>query len=730
VAKLFVLNRVRVFSQLGLMAMALSAVAAACASSGKGGDGFGGASSSGGSGGSSGGSSGNCLTCSGSGATGPSPSAVALSTCTSSAKCNDISMAANVSCSGGDCVIVDTTGPGAVPASPASLFSSPSTSGGPCLVEPQDGTMFPNGWTRPRISYAPASSSQNVFQVRLHSDVEDADLVVYTTATNYTLPAPLWATLSKNLVGPQVSVTVTAASAAGGGAASSQTSSFTIASVPALGALIYWTSSSFATTGANAATTTELKGFHVGDEGTTVALTSAQVTQPVDAVPVSGADITSKRVGVYCIGCHTATPDGNYVAFTAQWPWPNALANVNSSADAGLAVGASPPWLTAGAAANLSPLTGPASAMPGVPFYDPPVVNQVMLGVQTFSGLHYTTGDRKVISALGAAQDSTSTTSPNIDTGVVSQLAWFDLEWNGIAGTTGFATAPCGTSPAPPGTCYPVQPSNGGWGIIARNGDSQSAGAPSWSHTTDQIAYTSTAGGTKDGRLDQPFQGTSGDIFTVPYNGGMGGTATPLPGASDPSFNEYYPAWSPDDQLIAFNRTASQYSMYNQPQAEVYVVPPLAAASCDGTAGAQCRLKANDPVACTNAKSPGVQNTWPKWAPLPNVATSGTAANAGADGKLYYYVTFSSTRPTACTMTAPGMAAAGALNTLCTSAQSAAAAGFAQLYVTPVVVDPANNNAITTYPAVYIWNQDAALNNLIPSWDYFPIAAGTTMSIQ
>jgi hypothetical protein len=726
VAKLFVLKRMRVFSQLGLLAMGLAAVVAACASSGK--SSGGGFSSSGGSGSGSGSGStggGDCITCSGNGGgnTTPGVGVVAQSTCTSAAKCSDFSSAAGVTCANGDCVNVDSTGPTPVPSNPASLFANPSTSGGPCLVEPQDGTMFPNGWTRPRISWAPAASSQNVFQVRIHSDSEDADLVVYTSNTNITLPAALWKTLSTSLVGPAVSVTVTAASASGGSAASSPTASFTISSVPALGALIYWTTESFD----NNATNTQLKGFHVGDEGTTVALTSSQVLQPVDAVPVDGGNITKGKVGVYCIGCHTSTPDGNYVAFTAQWPWPNALASVNST-DAGVAVGMPPPWLTGGAAANLSPLTGPASAN-GVTFYSPPVVNQVMLGVQTFSPSHYQTGDRKVVSALGASQNSLSITAANTFTGVISQLAWFDLEWAGTASTSGFATAPCGTNPGPPGACYPVEPSNGGWGIIARNGDTQSAGAPSWSHNldgkTDLIAYTSSDNGTKDGRLDMP--GTGGaDIFTVPYNAGAGGTATAVAGASDPAFNEYYPSWAPDDSLIAFNRVAAGNSMYNQPKAEVDVVESPNNVSCDGTTSGQCRLKANDPVACTGSVSPGVQNTWPKWAPLPNIESNGSAPNKGSDGKLYYYLTFSSTRATACTVTATS----GATNTLCTAAQSTAAVGRAQLYVTVVSVDPNNKNAITTYPAVYMWNQDAALNNLIPAWDYFPIAVGNAPPLQ
>jgi len=84
-----------------------------------------------------------------------------------------------------------------------------------------------------------------------------------------------------------------------------------------------------------------------------------------------------------------------------------------------------------------------------------------------------------------------------------------------------------------------------------------------------------------------------------------------------------------------------------------------------------------------------VQNTWPKWAPGPST---------GKDGKTYYWVIFSSTR-------------------------SPVAAGKAQLYVSAVVTDP-SNNAITTYPAIYLWNQDPTLNNLIPAWDNFAIPHG------
>src|SRR4029077_1450530 len=94
--------------------------------------------------------------------------------------------------------------------------------------------------------------------------------------------------------------------------------------------------------------------------------------------------------------------------------------------------------------------------------------------------------------------------------------------------------------------------------------------------------------------------------------GGAGGVAKGLPGASDPGFNEYYPAWSPDDALIAFNRVPAGTSMYNQPKAEVYVVPYNG-----GNGGTATRLNANDPVSCSGFSAGQVQNTWPKWAPNP-----------------------------------------------------------------------------------------------------------------
>lgn len=487
--------------------------------------------------------------------------------------------------------ILDTMAP--PPANAAALFGAAGTgaaTGGPCLFEPEPNALYPRNWMRPRFRWTPAAG-QNLFEVRVHVANQAHDLVAYTTASSWTMVDTIWAALHEDSYDQPMTITVRGGVLAGNaltGIALSSSASASIAPVQAPGSIVYWTT----TNG------TALKGFRIGDETVETVLTPAEVAQPA---------------GATCVGCHTATPDGEYASFAIQYPWNSALANIQPGQQ-----GAAPPWLGAGASAFLGSGT---------------------FGINTFSQAHWVTGDRIEISMYQQ----------------MAELVWIDLE------ATNMANA---------------------FGVIARTGDPQTeGGAPSWSHNGNTIAYVSLSN-TQDGRLNNG----PADIYTVPYNNRMGGNATPVAGASDPTANEYYPAFTPDDQYIVFTKTtgaAAMNSMYNNAGAEVDIVP-----AAGGTA---TRLVANDPVACTTQMSPGVTNSWPKTAPEVGTAT---------DKRKFYWVIFSSTRDPLAVM-------------------AGSATQIPQLYVTAVVVDV--NNKISTYSALYLWNQPEDQGNHTPAWENFRI---------
>ncbi len=210
---------------------------------------------------------------------------------------------------------------------------------------------------------------------------------------------------------------------------------------------------------------------------------------------------------------------------------------------------------------------------------------------------------------------------------------------------------------------------DGQQGAIARTGDSSGAVEPNFSHDGTKIVYVS-ANSITDGRLGNG----PADIYVVPYNNRAGGTAAPLAGAADPTFTEYYPAFSPDDAFVAYTRVSGSDNSYSNQQAEIFVVP--------ASGGTALRFAANDPAACqTSLRSPGVTNDWTKWSP---------EATTGANGTTYYWVTFSSTR-----------------------------SGRPQLYVSPMTVT--GGVVSVDYPALYLWNQPATENNHTPSWDAYKI---------
>jgi hypothetical protein len=477
-------------------------------------------------------------------------------------------------------LVVDAPGLPPVPDDVASRFGAPDggvATGGPCLVEPEMGSLFPENWLRPRFRWnvlAPGS----IVELRLSVDVEPNDLVVYTNGNSWTMDETIWAGLSRSAPGHPISVSVRSIfldDTSPVPALGSQ-GTISIAPVPAPGTIVYW--SIKAETGETA-----LKGFEVGQEDVQTVV-----------LPPQGR----------CIGCHSSTPDGEFVAYSdaSTVDGQYAFVGMRSSRD-----GVSQP-----------------------PFLTPPartLLSRYNQHLATFSPAHWTAGDRVTVSLLNL------------------KLVWTDLE----ATSTEVGV---------------------GWGPLTVDGDPGPAVAwPSWSHDGTFLVYASGQGTIWGGVL------SNADIYRVPYNDRQGGQSVKVTGASDPAWNEFYPTLSPDDRLLAFSRVgAGEGDSYNNRLAEVFVVPVSGA---DPT-----RIAANDPGACQGGTSPGVTNSWPKWAPDATVT----------GGKTYYWLTFSSTRGAA----AP------------------------QLYVTPVVIAE-DTGDIATFPALYLWNQPASEGNHTPAWDDFQI---------
>lgn len=217
-------------------------------------------------------------------------------------------------------------------------------------------------------------------------------------------------------------------------------------------------------------------------------------------------------------------------------------------------------------------------------------------------------------------------------------------------------------------------------GVIARTGDTKTKpNSPNLSHDGATVLYISADQQT-DGRPSTAATDSRGlDLYTVPYADGAGGQAKAIDGAATAEWDEYYPSFSPDDRLVTFNRIAKGQDPYHNDNAEVFVIA--------SAGGEPQRLSANDPPSCVPRQSPGIENSWPKWAPAkPSPAT--------VDGRTYYWVVFSSTRN-------------GTDN------------NRRQLFMAPVVVGA--DGKVAPYKATYLWNQPANENNHTPAWDVFVI---------
>jgi hypothetical protein len=462
------------------------------------------------------------------------------------------------------------------PANAATLFGATGTSsGGPCMADPETGTLFPQNWLRPRFTWV-ATGSENLFELRIAALNQDDALVVYTTATTWTMPADVWAGLSQHTVDQPITVEVRGATYASGsgnltsGPALGSSGTIRVAPVSAPGAIVYWTLPSSGML---------LRGFRIGDEDL------KNIVSPAGA-------------GTACVGCHTATPDGVDVGFSASGGSAAGLGLLSSDGQQ-----LTPSFVTASARTLMAREDQEAPA---------------------FSKLHWTTGDRVAVTMYQ------------------SQIMWTDLEATSTA-------------------------QGAGWNFLARTGETASAASASFAHNSDTVLYVASTS-----EVTQGVTVTSGDLETVPFNNRAGGTPTPVAGAATATYNEYYPSFSPDDKYIAYNRVPTGMSSYNNGQAEVYVIP--------SAGGTPVRIAANDPSACTGQTSPGVTNSWPRWSP--------EAQDNG--GRRFYWMTFSSTR----------------------------SGTERQIYIAPVVDD---GTTLTTYPALYPWNQDASEDDHTPAWDNFSI---------
>lgn len=506
---------------------------------------------------------------------------------------------------------------GTAPANAREIFAGATfaAAGGPCLMEPEVGSMFPRNWLRPRFRWiatdglkpgSDGGTAQTLFELRLHAANQKNDLVVYTTNPSWTMPRAMWDAVRSSPSASALTMSVRGGTLVDGkltNASAGSSGPLSVAPVDAPGTIVYWTTASSAFFDSGKFDPI-LKGFHVGDESVRDVLHPEQVP-----------DMPSGKVK--CVGCHTSTPDGIYTVSSTR---PVSEGDGPTSVGFGLVDGG----------AGLPPYVSPSAKT---------LLDRVYQAAPSFSPAHFKDGDRVAVTML------------RLQNGDPFDLVWTDLEAKSTA-------------------------KGEGWGVFDRIGDDNHPAAANVSHDGSKIVYVSTETVNTSGNIV-----IDGELYTIPWNDRKGGTATPVVGANQAGSRQFYPAFSPDDALLAFDRAplrkkgAENTSSYDDELAEIHVIP-------SGGATRATRLAANDPPACSGAKSPGTFNSWPKWSP--DVGTD-------AQGKKYYFIVFSSARNY-------GSRRLGA-----------------RLYVTPVVVDTAG--AITTYAALYLWNQPETEDNHSPAWD-------------
>jgi hypothetical protein len=579
-----------------------------------------------------------------------------------------------------------------VPANAPTLFGAADTfasSSPPCVLEPQlssgstPGALFPANWLRPRFRF---TATGDLFEIRVTSEVQRNDLVAYTKTPLWTMPADIWTKAAVNNIGKPMTVTIRALQSSSPGMPNGVRGDILIAPVNAGGSMVFWTVNSSEV----GPESSKLMGFSVGEEGVRQTLTPKTV-QFKGVIHEEGRDLRGTYGGgkpgfqpgdVQCVGCHTSTPDGEAVIFTDDWPWNKAVASVKESEE-----GAIPSYISPGGRALMK--------MP-------------WMGTQTMSKGHWAPGDRLLITGFGARGLPFSGYANG------DRIAWIDLETTAaISDEVPLDEANDAKGVAQRNRNQAIQAAQGSaWGVLALEGETAHAVTPDISNAGDKIAYVSTD---QSPNGHPSYDANRADIYTVPFNARKGGPVTPLSGAADPQAYEYYPSFSADDALIAFTRAPNKGSCPKCPDGpyynrfgEINVIP--------AAGGTRTPLLANQPVQCAGDNVDiGLINSWPKWSP----------SALKVDGKTYYFLIFSSGRKY------DGQFAITRSPNTPSTLDDGNAAGVrsSQLYMAGVVVDEAG--AVTSYPAVYLWNQNRVVvagtattvqsSALTPAWDEFKI---------
>lgn len=619
-----------------------------------------------------------------------------------------------------------------VDAAAISAFDADATVGsGVCVFEPHlsdangPGALFPENWLRPRFRWEGEGAT---WEIKLEAAGQSNPLRAYTTQKEWTMPRELWDTISKGVQDTDITVTIRSNTGSGttGG-------TFRITGALAGGSMVFW-----GTTGSEVAQgASSLYGFTMGDEVVVDTLATEQITSIDKVITGNGADLRGEKVGdavdgfdpgkPRCVGCHRATPDGEAMIFTDDYPWDIGVASVVDGS-----TGTAPTYVTAGARKFLKmPFLGTGMMLPAA----------------------WESGDRTLITTMGRRSGHVyinyGYNEPPTYEPLQHDLIWIDLETSETYNDTLPAATEAGTTGAPPWnvdyTGYERQEAATARDaeIRAARGDAydvlysepgKSISNPSPGKKSLQVAF-SVSESSIDGHPD--WDNNTSDIKVLSLSSPRAaGTARAVDGASDPTMLEYYPEFSPDDVFLAFNRapaptytdrcrqgnpsvhddkdsvTCDNYGRdlgpnpdgpYYNRNGEVWVVP--------SAGGVAHRLRGNDPVACSGEVSPGVLNSWPKW----------SSAVREHNGKQYYFVIFSSARAY------PGQFELGR-----TEYTPPIETKSSQLYMSTIEVDPATGT-MTSYGAIYLWNQnyravpgtttyeELKTANMTPAWEDFSI---------